>query len=145
MITQTNSNIGPRGKKPKNLSFPLYFRPKPKDKGGVDFGLPPHFYSLDIHAWNSYFQAPISSRITSLLFPPSLSAETHTHIHKYLSNSLKNTSSLSTQKSRNLGSFQEDLSTNSSSKVRLCLDLWLRFFLSSKPFPNPCQNRDLTS
>ena len=91
MITQTNSNIGPRGKKPKNLSFPLYFRPKPKDKGGVDFGLPPHFYSLDIHAWNSYFQAPISSRITSLLFPPSLSAETHTHIHKYLSNSLKNT------------------------------------------------------
>ena len=51
---------------------------------------------------------------------------TPTHTHKNLSNSLQITqelSFLSTQKSRVLGSIQEEISTNSSSKVRLCIDL----------------------
>ena len=79
MITQTNFNIGLRGKKPKNPFFPLHSRPKPKEKGRVDFGLPPHFYSLDIHAWNSYFQAPISSKSLSSFLSLTLGRNTHTH------------------------------------------------------------------
>ena len=82
MITQTNSNIGLRGKKPKNPFFPLHSRPKPKEKGRVDFGLPPHFYLLGLHACNSYFQASILSR--SLSSFPSLPLgriqSTHTNI-----------------------------------------------------------------
>ena len=88
MITQTNSNIGLRGKKPKNPFFPLHSRPKPKEKGRVDFGLPPHFYLLGFHAHNSYFQASITSKITSpFSLPHSRPKHTHTYT-KNLSNSL---------------------------------------------------------
>ena len=60
--------------------------------------------------------------------PLSLSAIlTHTNTQKSL-NSLKNIPFLSTQKYRVLGSIQEEISTNSSSKVRLCIDLWFKFF-----------------
>ena len=65
--------------------------------------------------------------------PLSLSAIlTHTNTQKSL-NSLKNIPFLSTQKYRVLGSIQEEISTNSSSKVRLCIDLWFKFFCYQNP------------
>ena len=83
MITQTNSNIGLRGKKPKNPFFSPHSRPKPKEKGRVDLGLPPHFYMLDFHAHNSCFQASIISRsLLSSLLSHSRPNTTHTHSQK---------------------------------------------------------------
>ena len=140
--------LGLEAKSPKIFPSLSIFGPSPRIKEEL---------TLDCHLifihWISMHGTHTSKHLShqgSLLFfslPHSRPKHTHTYtnISQALSTTLKNTSSLSTQRSRNLGSFQEDISTNSSSKVRLCLDLWLRFFLSSKSFPNPCQNRDLTS
>ena len=140
--------LGLEAKSPKIFPSLSIFGPSPRIKEEL---------TLDCHLifihWISMHGTHTSKHLSherSLLFF-SLPHSRPKHIHTYtnisqtLSRTLKNTSSLSTQKSRKLGSFQEDISTNSSSKVRLCLDLWLRFFLSSKSFPNSCQNHDLTS
>ena len=149
--TQTNSNIGLRGKKPKFFLFPSKLSaqdPNPKEER-VDFVCDTSPLPKGFPCNISHTSMQVSLQ-RSLLLSPSLTLGRNTHTHtpkisQTLSRTLKNTSSLSTQRSRNLGSFQEDPSTNSSSKVRLCLDLWLRFFVLPKSFPNPCQNRDLTS
>ena len=113
MNTQTNSNIGLRGKKPKNPFFPLHSRPKPKEKGRVDFGLPPHFYLLGFHAHNSCFQASITSK--SLLSSPLSHSRPHlkhTHtFHKFSQRTFKKTLSFPPHNFEILRSFQEDLSS----------------------------------
>ena len=53
---------------------------------------------------------------------------THQKYLNFLSRTLKNSPSSPLQKSRNLGTFQEDFASKSSSKVRLCIDLWFKFF-----------------
>ena len=146
-LIQLNFYMGLRAIKPKNpFSFHI-LGPRPKSKkkrGGVDLM---HATSLISHISPcniSYFYEYINSRSISSL-PLSLSAESHTHTHISLTTLSQENSLHLSSRSRKLGGFQEDISTNSSSKVRLCLDLWLRFFVLSKSLPNPCKNHDLAS
>ena len=74
------------------------------------------------------------SLLFSLLF---LFGREHHHTHQkylnFLSRTHKNSPSSPLQKSRNLGTFQEDFASKSSSKVRLCIDLWFKFFCYQNP------------
>ena len=87
MITQTNSNIGLRGKKPKNPFFPLHSRPKPKEKGRVDFGVATSLLFVGFPCTQLMFPSKHHFKITSILSSLSLSATSQTHTH--FTNSLK--------------------------------------------------------
>ena len=114
MITQTNSNIGLRGKKPKNPFFPLHSRPKPKEKGRVDFGVATSLLFVGFPCTQLMFPSKHHFKITSILSSLSLSAtsQTHTHtFHKFSQRTFKKTLSFPPHNFEILRSFQEDLSS----------------------------------
>ena len=119
MNTQTTSNIGLKGKKPKNLFFLFPFSaqgPNPKRNGSVDFGCHLTITHRTSMHYFSFFHA-YHFKITSLL-PISLTLghkHTHTHttkISQILSRLLKNSPSSPLQKSRKLGAFKRILQVN---------------------------------
>ena len=85
-LTQTNSNIGLRGKKPK-FSFSLQnYQPKAQtqeEMKRVDLQLTPHYCLLDLHA--SYSMFPCTSLQRSFLLSLSLALGHFKHTHTQIS------------------------------------------------------------
>ena len=125
-FTQINSNIGLRGKGPNSSFFPFKFSaqgPSPRRNGRVDYLLATSLIS-NMFPCTTHTSRSISLQRSHLFFLSLSLSAIHPHTLTKISHTLSRTSPpLSTQKSRVLGSIQEEISINSSSKVRLCLDL----------------------
>ena len=128
-FTQINSNIGLRGKGPNSSFFPFKFSaqgPSPRRNGRVDYLLATSLIS-NMFPCTTHTSRSISLQRSHLFFLSlSLSAihpHTPTKISQILSRSLKNSPSSPLKNLEFQEAFKRKFPQNSSSKVRLCLDL----------------------